>query len=176
LEPPEEARRPAVAPPEEAWREAPRAPLVLPEGIEAGLIGGLAVAGVFFVRDAWSGDPMQTPSMLGATLVAGAAAAATSAPAAGSAALYHAVHFFLWIALGFAASSVMRGAERTGTRWLPPLAAILAILPLIALDIWVQRAGIDRLHLWLGGLAGIGAMGAFLAWRHPGALRASPAD
>jgi len=72
LEPPEEARRPAVAPPEEVWREAPRAPLVLPEGIEAGLIGGLAVAAVFFVRDAWIGDPMQTPSMLGALLVAGA--------------------------------------------------------------------------------------------------------
>ena len=161
--------------PEEAWREAPRAPLVLPEGIEAGLIGGLVVAGIFLVRDAWSGDAMQTPAVLGAMLVAGADAATASAPAAGSAALYHAVHFFLWIALGFAASGVMRSAERTGTRWLPPLAAIVAVLPLVALDVWTRSAGIDRLHLWMGGLAGIVAMGAFLAWRHPGALRASSA-
>jgi len=165
-----------VEPPEEVWRETPRAPLVLPEGIEAGLIGGLAVAGVFLARDAWIGDPMHTPSMLGALLVAGREAARTAAPAAGSAALYHAVHFFAWIALGFAASGLMSRAERTGARWLPPLATVVAILPLAALDVWVQHAGTGRLHLWLGGLAGIAAMGAFLAWRHPGAVRPSPAD
>ncbi|TFG98608.1 MAG: hypothetical protein E4H11_00200 [Myxococcales bacterium] len=164
-----------MEPPEEVWREPPRAPLVLPEGIEAGVIGGLAVAAVFFVRDAWIGDPMQTPSMLGALLVAGSQAARAAAPAAGSAALYHAVHFFAWIAFGFAASGVMRRAERTGARWIALLAAVVALLPLVALDFWVQRAGWGRLHLWMGGLAGIAAMGAFLAWRHPGALRRSSA-
>jgi hypothetical protein len=164
-----------VEPPEQAWREPARAPLVLPEGIEAGLIGGLAVAGVFFVHDAWTGDPMQTPSILGALLVAGSQAARSAAPAAGSAALYHAVHFFAWVALGFAASAVMRHAERTGARWIAPLAALVALLPLVALDLWVQRAGMGRLHLWMGGLAGIAAMGAFLAWRHPGAVRRSSA-
>jgi len=163
-----------VEPPEEVWRETPRASLVLPEGIEAGLIGGLAVAAVILAHDAWLGDPMRTPALLGTLLVGGAEAARTAAPAAGSAALYHAVHFFAWVGLGFAASGVMRRAERTGARWLPPLAALLAMLPLAALDVWVARAGIDRLHLWLGGLAGIAAMGVYLAWRRPGALRASP--
>jgi hypothetical protein len=164
-----------VEPPEESWRETPRSPLVLPEGIEAGLVGGLAVAGVFLVRDAWLGDPMRTPALLGTLLVGGAEAARTAAPAAGSAALYHAVHFFAWIALGFAASAVMRRAERGGARWLPALAVLVALLPLAALDLWVASAGIDRLHLWAGGLAGIAAMGVFLAWRHPGALRPTPA-
>lgn len=164
-----------MEPPEEVWRETPRAPLVLPEGIEAGLIGGLAVAGVILARDAWLGDPMHTPALLGTLLVAGAEAARAAAPAAGSAALYHAVHFFAWVALGFAASASMRRAERAGTRWLPPLGALVAILALAALDVWVVRAGIERLHLWAGGLAGIAAMGAFLAWRHPGALRSAPA-
>ena len=165
-----------MEPPEEAWHEVPRSPLVLPEGIEAGLIGGLAVAGVFLARDVWIGDPMLTPSLLGALLVSGGDATRAAVPAAGSAALYNAVHFFAWVALGFAASGLMSRAERTGARWLPPLAAVVAILPLAALDVLVRSAGPDRLHLWVGGLAGIAAMGAFLAWRHPGAVRAPSAD
>ena len=163
-----------MEPPEEAWSETPRAPLVLPEGIEAGLIGGLAVAGVVLAHDAWLGDPMRTPALLGALLVGGAGAARVAEPAAGSAALYHAVHFFAWVALGFAASGIFRRAERSGARWLPPLAALLAVLALAGLDAQVARAGIERLHLWVGGLAGIASMGAFLAWRHPGALRSTP--
>lgn len=164
-----------MEPPEEAWRERPRSPLVLPEGIEAGLIGGLAVAAVVLARDLWIGDPMRTPGVLGALLIGGADAARSGPLKAGSAAFYHAIHFFAWIAVGFAASDLIRRAERTGARWVPPLAAALAVLALGALDLWVQRAGIERLHLWVGGLAGLATMGAFLVWRHPGAVRVPPA-
>jgi hypothetical protein len=146
-----------------------RSPLVLPEGVEAGLIGGLTVAAAFFVRDVWIGEPMHTPSVLGTLLVSGADAA--RAPFAGAAALYHTVHFLAWVALGFAGSALMVHAERTRTRWLPPLAALLALVPLAVLDVFVRTAQLERLHLWLGGFAGILAMGAFLAWRHPGAVR-----
>jgi lysylphosphatidylglycerol synthetase-like protein (DUF2156 family) len=163
-----------VEPPEEIWRDPPREPLVLPEGIEAGLIGGLAVAVVFFAHDAWLGDPMRTPAVLGTLLVSGAEVARTQPPADGTAALYHAVHFFAWVAFGFVASALVKRAERTGSRWLPLVGAVAALLPLAALDLLVQGAGLDRLHLWAGGLGGIAAMGAFLAWRHPGALRSSP--
>ena len=148
-----------------------RSPLVLPEGVEAGLIGGLAVAAVFFVRDAWIGEPLHTPSVLGTLLISGADAVRTQAPVAGAAALYHGCHFLAWVALGFAGSALMTHAERTRTRWLPPLAGLLALVPLAVLDVYVRSAQLERMHLWLGGLAGILAMGAFLVWRHPGAVR-----
>jgi hypothetical protein len=153
-----------------------RAPLALPEGVEAGLIGGLAVAAVFFARDAWIGELLHTPSMLGALLVSGAAAVSEQAPIAGAAALYHAFHFGAWVALGFAGSALMAHAERARIRWLPPLAVLLALVPLAVLDVFVRNAQLERTHLWLGGLVGILAMGGFLAWRHPGAVRSEAAE
>jgi hypothetical protein len=156
--------------PFEARRGRLRSPLVLPEGIEAGLIGGLAVAGVFFLRDVWLGDPLHTPSLLGTLLLSGAAALRAQGPVAGAAALYHVFHFGAWVALGFAGSALMAWAERTRTRWLPPLAGLLALVPLAVLDVFVRTAQLARMHLWLGGLTGMVAMGAFLAWRHPGAV------
>lgn len=153
-----------------------RSPLALPEGLEAGLIGGLAVAAVFFVRDVWIGDPLHTPSVLGTLLVAGADAVRAQPPIAGAAALYHAFHFLAWVTLGFAGSALMAYAERTGTRWLPPLAALLAVVPLAVLDVYVRTAQLERMHLWLGGLVGLFAMGAFLAWRYPGAVRSQAGE
>jgi hypothetical protein len=159
-----------MEPPVSVGRRRLRSPLVLPEGVEAGLVGGLAVAAVFFVRDLWLGSMMRTPTLLGTLLVAGVDAARSGAPVAGAAALYHTFHFLAWTALGFAGSALMTWAERTQTRWVPPLAVLLAIVPLGVLDIFVRTAQIERLHLWAGGLVGIAAMGAFLAWRHPGAV------
>jgi hypothetical protein len=98
-------------------------------------------------------------------------AAAAIAACLRRAALYHGFHFLAWIALGFAGSALMAWAERTRTRWLPPLAALLALVPLAVLDVFVRTSELERMHLWLGGLAGIVAMGAFLAWRHPAAVR-----
>jgi hypothetical protein len=165
-----------VESPLEVRRDRFRSPLVLPEGVEAGLIGGLAVAAVFFVRDVWIGEPLHTPSLLGTLLVSGADAVRTQAPVVGAAAFYHAFHFLAWVALGFAGSALMAHAERTRARWLPPLAALLALVPLAVLDVYVRTGQLERVHLWLGGLAGILAMGAFLAWRHPGAVRSEAAE
>jgi len=165
-----------VESPVEAGRGRLRSPLVLPEGVEAGLIGGLAVAAVFFVHDAWVAQPMHTPALLGTLLLSGASAARSQGPASGAAAAYHTFHFLAWVALGFAGSSLMGYAERTRTRWLPPLAALIAVVPLAVLDVFVRTAQLERMHLWLGGLAGILAMGAFLAWRHPGAVRSEAGE
>jgi hypothetical protein len=144
---------------------------VLPEGIEAGLVGALAVALVFLLWDLSQGEAMRTPSRLGSLLVLGSDALRAHDPVEGAAALYHAVHVAAWVALGFAGSALMGYAERRRSRWLPPLGALLAIAPLAALDAWVRSAQLEHLHLWVGGLVGILAMGAFLAWRHPGAVR-----
>jgi hypothetical protein len=162
--------------PFEGRRRRLRSPLVLPEGIEAGLVGAVSVAAVFFVHDVWIGEPLRTPSVLGTLLMSGAAAARTQAPVAGAAALYHAFHFLAWTALGFAGSALMVHAERTRAHWLPPVAALLALVPLGVLDVFVRDAQLERMHLWLGGLTGIVAMGVFLAWRHPGALRSGAGE
>jgi hypothetical protein len=161
-----------MEPPAEAWRGRARPGLVLPEGIEAGLIGGLAVAAVFLVRDVAVGEPLYTPSLLGALLVEGAEAAARTGPTAGAAALYHAVHFFVWIALGFAGSALFAAVERRPSRrGLLIAAALLSLLPLAALDAATRGTALVLLQLRIGGIVGLLAMGAFLAWRHPGALR-----
>jgi len=159
-----------VESPVEVRRGRLRSPLVLPEGIEAGLVGAVSVAAVFYVRDVWIGEPLRTPAVLGTLLMAGATAARTQAPVAGAAAVYNVFHFLAWTALGFAGSALMARAERTRAHWLPPVAALLALVPLGVLDVFVRDAQLERMHLWLGGLTGIVAMGAFLAWRHPGAL------
>lgn len=153
-----------------------RPALVLPEGVEAGLIGAVTVAAVFYVRDVWAGEPLRTPAVLGTLLVAGATAARNAAPITGAAALYHIFHFLAWTVLGFAGSALMAHAERTRAHWLPPFLALLALVPLGVLDVFVRDAQLERLHLWLGGLTGIVAMGAFLAWRHPGALRSAGSE
>jgi hypothetical protein len=156
--------------PVESGRRRLRSPLVLPEGIEAGLVGALGVAGVYFARDLWMGDPVHTPALLGTLLLSGAEAARSQSLAAGAAPLYHTLHFLAWIALGFAGSALMGYAERARVRWLPAVAAIAALVPLGVLDVLVRNAQIERLHLWVGGLVGIAAMGGFLVWRHPGAV------
>jgi hypothetical protein len=145
--------------------------LVLPEGLEAGLIAGIAVAAVFFVRDAWIGEPFHTPSVLGTLLFEGfdAARDVRSSPAAAGG--YHLVHFASWTLVGFLASYLARQVERgRGSRFLPFAAAGALVLALLGIDALVIRTGLTRPHLWLGGLAGFCALTAYLAWRHPGAV------
>jgi hypothetical protein len=152
--------------------------LVLPEGVEAGLIGAVAVAAVYLVHDLTTSDWLFTPTVLGTLLYAGpdAASMVVGDPAAaepGVAALYHFVHFAAWMIAGFAASALVKLAERRPEmRFLPLLALASLIAFFFALDADVDATGIGRLHLWVGGLSGALATTAYLLWRHPGVLRA----
>jgi hypothetical protein len=156
--------------------------LTLPEGLEAGLIGALAVVAVYVVHDLTTPDWLYTPTVLGTLLVSGPDAASmvaadTTAAEPGVAALYHALHFALWIAAGFAASALMKLAERRpGLRVLPLLAFAALIGSFFALDSVVDATGIGTLHLWAGGLAGALAIGAYLLWRHPGVIASARAS
>jgi hypothetical protein len=146
---------------------------VLPEGVEAGLVGGLAVALVFLARDAWLGSPLHTPSVLGALLFAGLDAAHEMRSDGGMAAAYNAVHFAAWVAFGFVGSWLLTRAEEED-RWRPLAVGVLTGALLLALVVGgtVGATPLGRTHLWAGAAAGLLAMGVFLAWRHPGVLGA----
>lgn len=148
--------------------ETGQAGLVLPAGIEAGLLGGLAVVAVFLVRDVLAGEPLWTPSILGTLLLEGSDAVRMAEPSRGAAAFYNAIHFVLWMLGGFAATRALRRVEIEPSRWVvPPLLAGAMLLILLGLDAWIAGSGVGRLHLWVGGLAGIAAVAAFASWRYP---------
>jgi hypothetical protein len=156
--------------------------LALPEGVEAGLLGGFAVVAVYLVHDLGTSDWLYTPTVLGTLLYAGADAASmavadpTTAPP-GVAAIYHFAHFALWMFAGFIGSAVMGLAERRPQyRFIPVLGFLSLIAFFFALDGEVDATGIGRLHLWAGGLAGALGMAGYLIWRHPGVLAAAPGE
>jgi hypothetical protein len=151
--------------------------LTLPEGLEAGLLGGFSVAAVYLIHDLLQGDWLYTPRVLGSLLYAGPDAASMTAvdplaADAGVAPLYHIVHFAVWSAAGFAAAALMRAAERRpALRFFPVLLLAIFIAFFFALDAEVEAVNIARLHLWAGGLAGAVALTGFLLWRHPSVMR-----
>jgi hypothetical protein len=151
--------------------------LSLPEGLEAGLIGGFAVAAVYLVHDFAQGDWLYTPRVLGTLLYAGPDVASMVAvdPIAaeiGMAPLYHIVHFTLWTLAGFLATALAKLAvRRPELRFFPVLLLAGFVAFFFALDSEVEATNIARLHLWAGGLAGGALMSAYLLWRHPSLLR-----
>lgn len=155
--------------------------LTLPEGLEAGLIGGFAVAAVYLVHDWAQGDWAYTPRVLGTLLYAGPDTASMVAvdPAAaqpGVAPLYHIVHFALWTLAGFVAAALVQLADRRpALRFLPLLVVASFVAFFFALDSEVEAVNIARLHLWAGGIAGALLVTGYLLWRHPGVLRGDTA-
>jgi hypothetical protein len=144
---------------------------VLPSGIEAGLFGGFAVIAVFLIGDMLGGEPLHTPSVLGTLLIEGVEAARGIDSAPGVAAAYNLVHFAAWILVGSVGIHLMHRVEKSSGSWyLPYVALAVFLLGCTALDVAVAKTGLARMHLWLGGLAGIMAVAIFMGWRHPHAM------
>jgi len=144
---------------------------MLPEGLEAGFAGAFAVVAVYLMRDMAIGEPLNTPSVLGTLLFEGLDAAREVRSAPGAAAAYNALHLSVWTAFGFLLSSLMSLVEKAPKwRLLPWAAGVCSLLTMVALDLWVGETDLARPHLWLGGLAGLVSMVAYLAWRHPRAM------
>jgi hypothetical protein len=145
---------------------------VLPTGIEAGLLGGAAVAIIFFARDMLEGAPMRTPSVLGTLMLEGPEAAMTVTSAAGPAIAYNAVHFAVWVLAGSIGHLLMRQVEAAAANWYRPwvAAGVLSVASVLA-SARASAAGLPQMHLWLGTLVGIAVIGWFLGWRHPLAMR-----
>lgn len=144
---------------------------VLPSGIEAGLIGGAAVAAVFLIRDVMNGVPMHTPSVLGTLLIEGPDAARIVESAPGVAAAYNALHFAFWVIAGALGAWSLNRVEESAKNWFLPWVgvAVLSVV-CIGIDSWAGDAGVSRVSLWLGSIAGIAAMALFFRWRHPHAM------
>jgi hypothetical protein len=145
-----------------------RPTLALPEGVEAGLIGGITVALVYLLRDLSVGNALQTPGVLGTLLIEGAGTGVSNDPSAGAAAAFHCIHFAAWIVFGFLASAAVRRVE--AGLW--PLRMIwagiaAAVVLTLSFDSWASASGLPRTHLWAGALVGFGFMGAYLVWLHP---------
>lgn len=145
-----------------------RPSLALPEGIEAGLIGGLSVALVYLLRDLTVGDPLHTPGVLGTLLVEGSGTGVSNDPSLGAAAAYNLVHFSVWMVIGLVASFGVRQVEASrwplGLMWISIGASVVLAL---SFDSWASASGLPRVHLWAGSLVGLGFMGAYLVWLHP---------
>jgi hypothetical protein len=142
--------------------------MALPEGAEVGLVGGVAVVAVFFVRDFAAGHWLHTPSVLGTLLFRGPEAARTVVSAPGIAAAYNLVHFALWMAFGVAAVEVAKRVEKDSrVRFVPWIFLAVLMASYGLLDLWVRESGLGRTHLWSGGLVAAAVVTLMLIWRHP---------
>ncbi|MGI9590037.1 MAG: hypothetical protein ACR2P8_01615 [Myxococcota bacterium] len=145
-----------------------RPSLALPEGIEAGLIGGFSVALIYLIRDLSVGDPLFTPGVLGTLLIEGAATGVSRDPSAGAAAAFHLIHFSAWMVLGllatFGVRQVEAGSWHVGTIG---VGVAVAVVLTVSFDSWAAAAGLPNVHLWAGAMVGFGFMGCYLLWLHP---------
>ncbi|MBI4638688.1 MAG: hypothetical protein HY727_20315 [Candidatus Rokubacteria bacterium] len=84
---------------------------VLREGVVAGLIGAATVALWFLIYDAWRGQPLFTPALLGTAIFYGVSSPASVQIAAGPVIGYTIVHVFAFIGFGIVAACMMVASE-----------------------------------------------------------------
>jgi hypothetical protein len=145
--------------------------LVLPEGLEAGIVGGISVVAVYLIPDMMTGDWVRTPVELGGILL-GVVPEEVPTGRGGLVAIYTLVHFTLWAIAGFAGSELMRLAERRpDLRRLPLTVFGIWLVGALMIDLWLVGRGLPMTPLWAGSLIAGCTFGAYLLWRHPDALR-----
>lgn len=103
----------------EAWTEHP----VVRQGVVAGVLGALAVAGWFFVLDLLRGRLLYTPAALGAVLFEGAGSPGGVTVATGPVLGYTVVHFLGFLVVGLVFAALVARAEKS-----PPLLMGLVLL------------------------------------------------
>ena len=80
------------------------------EGVATGVLGALAVAALFLVRDLTLGIPLLTPSVLGQILLQGVTAPVTDRALFGPALAYTGLHFAVFIVFGLLLAGFARAA------------------------------------------------------------------
>jgi hypothetical protein len=158
------------------WMESFSANRVVREGVVAGLIGAMIVAGWFLIFDLMRGQPFFTPAALGSTLFLGASSISevsiTPIPVLG----YSLLHFSAFILAGFLAAGIAAAAEDQ-----PPL-VLGAVLFFAVFEAFFMGALamlaeflLGTLAWWtvaVGNLLAAVSMGLYL-WMHHPKLRAA---
>lgn len=161
-----------------SWREALAEHRVVREGIVAGLLGGLVVAGWFFIIDLALGRLLYTPGALGSALFHGVTSPAGVEVTAATVLGYTAVHFAGFIVMGLVFAALVTRAEES-----PPLLMGLALLfvtfetLLLGLVAIVAAWLLEVVAWWsigLGNLLAAAVMALYL-WRVHPRLRAEVA-
>src|SRR5216683_1849910 len=101
---------------------------VVMRGLVTGLIGAVAVAVWFFVRDLAAGVPLHTPAALGSALLLGAAGPADVSVSLGLVATYTVVHVAAFVVAGVVLVALAEQVERV------PTMAFLVVLTFIVLE------------------------------------------
>ncbi|MBI3129245.1 MAG: hypothetical protein HYZ11_16680 [Candidatus Tectomicrobia bacterium] len=154
-----------------------RARSVLMEGIASGLLGALAVALWFFLRDLLEGQPLHTPGALGQSLAALLEGRAARAAAPGDSFpgslvfIYSVVHGLAFVAAGIGGALVLDFGRRN------PGWELYAVLFLATLGMWFTFLGmmlvgvifeaVTIVDILIAHLLAALAMGAYFWRRHP---------
>lgn len=144
---------------------------VLYDGFYSAGIGGSVVALFFLVIDAWQGQPLSTPSLMGSVLFAGIPASAAVEVHLDMVAFYTGVHFLSFSTLGILAAVAVRGAELHSRH---PALLIGALFVLIEVLFSISATSLMPGVLARLGIARVGAanllaalgMGLFLLQSH----------
>jgi len=144
------------------------------EGVVTGVLGGLAVAALFLVRDMVRGVPFLTPSVLGQIILEGSTAPVTDHALAGPAVAYTALHFAVFVVLGM----VLAGFARAATTQPSLRFAIVMIFIFfeffftgLSFMFFEATQALFPLALVLFANLVAGAVMALYLWRHHPALR-----
>ncbi|MDX2122563.1 MAG: hypothetical protein SF070_16085 [Gemmatimonadota bacterium] len=154
---------------------------VLAEGLDAGLIGGSAVALWFLVRDLLAGHPLRTPSVLGELFLYGNPQPDTAGTVFGAVVVYTALHFVLFVAFAVAVAAVVRlSAQSALARFgLLMLFVIFELFFYVAVNLMSATVG-ALFPMWTvlaANLFAAVAMGFYFRQRYPemrGVLREEP--
>ncbi len=143
----------------------------LTDGMTAGLIGALTVAGWFLMLDVDRGEPLATPALLGAVLLHGLRDPMALTMTPRLIAEYSVIHFVAFITLGLVAAWLISAVERD-----PELGAgVLALFVFMEFFFLVligalSYAALETLVWWriiMANFLASAAMSGFFGARHP---------
>jgi hypothetical protein len=153
---------------------AGRAPLLLREGIVAGLIGASTIAIWFLAVDTIRGRPLNTPTLLGTTLFRGTGAVSATENLSISLPMvlsFTLVHGLVFIAIGLAAQGLLRLAEKNANYGFGViLLSVIFLSGFLFVSLIFSAETLNALS-WPAVLAGnlfaLGAMSLYLRKHHP---------